>query len=348
MITFKHEFIRDVLPMIGSDAFTVFTAIASHAGRGKVVWPGIDRLRNICTVETKGKLKKMPEKRIYKAINVLISNGLAERFQERKNNGDFGLRKFKICSDLVGVTFFGEHEFVLEENSRLVKNGEARNGEAINDQTEELPKKEGNDQIKDVDPVTPDWEERFCVFWDRFSRKIGKKKARTAFKNLTKSKQLACMDEETINQYDQYLAITGYDKCHPTSWINGERWDDDFTVQEKATGANTDEALNDKLLPEPLNTEYQRYIAYIIDTFPALWKSKCQVLSKSQWYELTQTEVFPGLRIAMTNRKAKDIRAKMHHLFNENNFERAKYGTIYDAIITEYRRHINHEKTLIA
>lgn len=221
--------------------------------------------------------------------------------------------------------------------------------ECIESQIEiEIEIEKNNDQIKDVDHQVSDWERRFDEFWDRYNRKVGKKKAKTAFKNLSKAKQLACMDQSVIAAYDKFLLTTGYDKCHPTSWINGERWDDDFAVQENTDRANRDSVLNDKLLPEPLNTEYQRYVTYVIDTFPVLWKSKCQILSKSQWYELTQTEVFPNLRVAMTPRKAKAIRTQMHFLFNDNNFERAKYNSLYDAIKQEYRRHINHEKTLIA
>ena len=89
----------------------------------------------------------MPTKRMYAAIKVLIDFGLAERFQQRKPNGDFGRRKFKIGSDLVGVTMFGDQEFFMDEDSRLVENGKAINGEApnglaINNQTKELPKPE--------------------------------------------------------------------------------------------------------------------------------------------------------------------------------------------------------------
>jgi len=271
---------------------------------------------------------------------MLIREGLAERYQERKKNGDFGLRKFKISSDLLGVTMFGDHEFEMDCGARLVENGVAPNGVAINDQTEELPKREDIVQKKGFA------QEMFDTFWESFANKKNKKKARTAFNRLSKAKMSLCVDR--IPEYKKYLELTGVIQMHPTTWINGERWEDDFTVQERNMGANTNEALNDKLLPEPLSSDYQKYIAYVIDTFPALWKSKCQALSKAQWYELTQTEVFPNLCIAVTARKAKDIRAKMHHLFNDNNFERAKYSTIYEAIKDEYRRHINHQKTLIA
>lgn len=142
------------MPTIGADAYTVFSAIISHAGKSDVVWPGIERLKKMCTVMRNGKIVPMPEKRLYAAITVLLEKGLAERFQERKENGDFGRRKFRIGHDLVGVTQFGDKEF-FEGDSRLVENGEALNGEAINglaqnDQTEEIPKREELPKIEEL------------------------------------------------------------------------------------------------------------------------------------------------------------------------------------------------------
>ena len=340
MINIKNEFIRDVLPKIGSDAFSVFMAIASHAGRGTVVWPGTERLRNMCTVEKAGEIGPMPEKRFYKAVKKLIEFNLAARFQERKGNGDFGKRKFKIMSDLVGVTMWGEHEFegddlqLLGESPRLVKNGLAPN-----DQTEELPKEEHNVQIKDVA-----LQSDFVFFWNLFGNKKNKKKAQSAFNRLSKAKKKLCI--EAIVDYKKYLDHTGIAQMHPTTWINGERWNDDFEVKQK--GANTDQALNAHLLSEENEAAYNRYIQYVIEEMPALWKSNCKILSKSEWLEMQQGTCFKNLFIHLTPRKQADIRRKLHHIFNDLGYERNKYSRIYDAIKEEYSCHINDKKRLVA
>ena len=189
-------------------------------------------------------------------------------------------------------------------------------------------------------------QDMFLTFWEVFGNKVGKKRAATAFKRLTKKNKKLCIDK--IPEYKKYLKTTGISQMHPTTWINGERWNDDFSPPQKYTGANTDDALNDQQLTKELERQYQVYISHVIDKFPALWKSKCKVFSKSEWYKLTQTHIFPNLRIALTDRRARHIRGALHALLNEKAYERAKYTSLFDAVKDEYQRHINREKTMVA
>jgi len=70
----------------------------------------------------------------------------------------------------------------------------------------------------------------FEEFWNRYANKKGKKRAKTAFNRLSnKNKKLAL---EKIKDYDRYLsANTWLQKMLPITWINGERWNDDFTIK---------------------------------------------------------------------------------------------------------------------
>jgi hypothetical protein len=77
---------------------------------------------------------------------------------------------------------------------------------------------------------------QFNQFWETYPRKVGKGKARQAFE-----KALEKTDIDTILAGVQaYVHHEGYNDmefiAHPTSWLNGERWDDEYeTPMRKET-----------------------------------------------------------------------------------------------------------------
>jgi hypothetical protein len=63
----------------------------------------------------------------------------------------------------------------------------------------------------------------FDLFWKNYPRKVGKKKAKTAFNNLTKANQAkATEDCKTRYEYVEKNYIP-----HPTTYIHGEHWEDE-------------------------------------------------------------------------------------------------------------------------
>lgn len=69
---------------------------------------------------------------------------------------------------------------------------------------------------------------KFDQFWELYPRKVGKGKARQAFE-----KALEKTDLDTIlTGVEAYVYHEGYNDmefiAHPTSWLNGERWDDEY------------------------------------------------------------------------------------------------------------------------
>jgi hypothetical protein len=69
---------------------------------------------------------------------------------------------------------------------------------------------------------------KFDQFWEIYPRKVGKGKARQAFE-----KALEKTDIDTIlDGVEAYVFHEGYNDmefiAHPTSWLNGERWDDEY------------------------------------------------------------------------------------------------------------------------
>jgi hypothetical protein len=77
-------------------------------------------------------------------------------------------------------------------------------------------------------------DDRFEEFWKLYPRKVSKKRARTAWKNMTKKKRQAAIDailEHTIVWDKQGRDMTMIP--HPTTWLNQERWEDDLSAELK-------------------------------------------------------------------------------------------------------------------
>jgi len=178
----------------------------------------------------------------------------------------------------------------------------------------------------------------FNTFWDIFGHKINRKKALSAFKRLSQANLKLCVDR--VPEYLAYLEATGVIKMHPTTWINGERWNDDFTIPAGGKKVvNTADALHDNPgLSADESIRYAAYLKLMNETYPALWKSECRALSRTEWLDFQNPgHLTHAQRIHMTVQTAAKIRAAVHHTLNEKGFERAKYTRVYDAIIEAYR-----------
>ena len=77
--------------------------------------------------------------------------------------------------------------------------------------------------------------DNFEKFWDAYGFKAGKT---TAQKSYEKAVKKTSHDEimQAVMMYGEYLAIVGYRKAHAGTWLNQERWQDDYQeliTQEK-------------------------------------------------------------------------------------------------------------------
>ena len=63
----------------------------------------------------------------------------------------------------------------------------------------------------------------FEEFWSNYPRKVNKKKAQSAFNNLTKEKQ----QQAIVDCKDRYKHTEPKYIPHPTTYLNGERWEDE-------------------------------------------------------------------------------------------------------------------------
>ncbi len=75
------------------------------------------------------------------------------------------------------------------------------------------------------------FENKFLIFWDLYPRKISKTKAYTSWLKLSEEEKDKCIlviPDHT--QQEQWLENDGKFIPHPTTWLNGGRWEDDIII----------------------------------------------------------------------------------------------------------------------
>lgn len=73
-------------------------------------------------------------------------------------------------------------------------------------------------------------DEEFNLFWDAYPRKEGKQKARAAFDKVTVSLDVLLEAIEQQKQSAQWSKDGGQYIPHPTTWLNGKRWEDEVVM----------------------------------------------------------------------------------------------------------------------
>ena len=82
-------------------------------------------------------------------------------------------------------------------------------------------------------------EEEFDIFWAAYPRKEGKQKARDAFKKVAAPLDVLLAAIEKQKKSAQWSKDGGQFIPHPTTWLNGKRWEDEVAIAGNAQmGAN--------------------------------------------------------------------------------------------------------------
>ena len=74
--------------------------------------------------------------------------------------------------------------------------------------------------------------DNFETFWSIYPRKKEKKRARVSFNRLPKKTQSECI--EGVKNYIKQIEVQGTEPQfikHPSTFINGENWEDDFEIE---------------------------------------------------------------------------------------------------------------------
>ena len=110
-------------------------------------------------------------------------------------------------------------------------------------------------------------EKDFDIFWELYPNKVNKSKAKKKFLNIKKDKLDNILD--SIKKYklsDQWKKENGKFIPHPTTWLNGERWEDEFRDNKIDWDNLTDEEVylkmhsSSKLARELKQHDEARYV----------------------------------------------------------------------------------------
>ena len=100
--------------------------------------------------------------------------------------------------------------------------------------TKQLPKSPPNiaesyseSQSEEDSKKKKDYSEEFELFWKVYPKKIGKRKAEEAWKKLKPPLQICIQQLEAMKKSEDWLKDSGQFIPHPTTWLNGGRWDDE-------------------------------------------------------------------------------------------------------------------------
>ena len=106
-----------------------------------------------------------------------------------------------------------------------------------NQMTTNCPPSIGKDSIVEnsINNINVQFEQDFDLFWEAYNKKEGKKKAMAAYISLAKKKSLPDI-EIHINIIKKWHATKKWQdgfQPHATTWLNGERWNDQITSSSK-------------------------------------------------------------------------------------------------------------------
>lgn len=106
-------------------------------------------------------------------------------------------------------------------------------------------------KIKRLDQSTTDLDLLFVEFWKSGIRKANKKKAESLFSNLLKKQSAPHkFTDMLIADIQERLRINqqGFSEMHPTTYLNGERWNDEKVIpNENPQRSTTKPALIDRV-----------------------------------------------------------------------------------------------------
>ena len=94
-------------------------------------------------------------------------------------------------------------------------------------------------ELRQLDYTEFDYDAMFDMFWNAGMRKVNKKKAKPMFIKIVKSQPISPWEATNRIVFDIGQRLRekqfGFDAMHPTTYLNGERWDDEHTKPKVPT-----------------------------------------------------------------------------------------------------------------
>ncbi|NNI69117.1 helix-turn-helix domain-containing protein [Pasteurella multocida] len=212
-------------------------------------WPSLKHIQDKCNIKSKNTIRRALEVLEQLGLLVVIKRKLSAK-QNTSNLYRLNIKKILEPSSVSIKLGGGSNSELGGSNSELGggSNSEPRTNnsfEPINELNTPLPPKVENSN---------DLENAFDVFWKVYKAKLNKSGALKSFKSAYKkysqktqksapqefAEMLVCDVQKRLS-----LGQFGFDKLHPTTYLNNARWEDEYTQPAQFKGG------------QPANDSYQ-------------------------------------------------------------------------------------------
>lgn len=149
------------------------------------------------------------------------------------------------------------------------------------------------------------------------------------------------------SKFAQWGNDAKFDEYLRPQTLFGTNFDSYLDASKKESFSNTDRQLNDIDLPPEEQQGYADYIAYVIETYNALYRSTCKVMSKRDWHDYRNNITLPGLPFQMTPNEKKKLMTRVHDRLNSDTYFRAKFSSVFECFTQSARAIINQQKPIV-
>lgn len=149
------------------------------------------------------------------------------------------------------------------------------------------------------------------------------------------------------SKFAQWGNDAKFDEYLRPQTLFGTNFDSYLDASKKESFSNTDRQLNDIDLPPEEQQGYADYIAYVIETYNALYRSTCKVMSKRDWHDYRNNITLPGLPFQMTPNEKKKLMTRVHDRLNSDTHFRAKFSSVFECFTQSARAIINQQKPIV-
>lgn len=101
--------------------------------------------------------------------------------------------------------------------------------------------------IAELEALPPFDQEKFDIFWKAYPRKVEKKYAKKVWGRIPMSDEFFKIVMDALEKFKKSEGWTkqrGAFIPHPTSWLNGERWNDEFEITPTKQVEDTSDYAN--------------------------------------------------------------------------------------------------------
>lgn len=224
----KEQFIIDdsylngYAKIFGPSGTAVYLSLCRRANKDQFCFPSektIAEDHNITDRTVRTYIKRLVEARILRI----------ER--ERSESGKWRHNVYYLLDKSEWKT---PEEIISFGRQRKSKTQPAENNDASH--RKQIPPKESHSKDahdKETHTALPDFER----FWNEYPRKIAKKKAQQIWKRINPSAELAKKIIDAVRSYkqtDQWKRDKGQYIPYPLTFLNQERWNDEFGIKESS------------------------------------------------------------------------------------------------------------------